>query len=229
MKQVVALMVLVGCGSLAFAEDYPATDRWEYTMIGFRIEDEVNPKAEGAIVATGSSSMRFWDHRIHEDLQPLTIISRGFGGSNMNDVLTYLDDLVLKHKPRAVMIYEGDNDVAQGVSVDKILETYKATIARIHEFNPTIRIYLLSVKPSTLRAEMWGDMLQVNAGMQQLAEDERIGYIDVASPMLNSDGTAKSDIFVSDGLHLNQKGYDIWANTVARFLIEREARYEFHQ
>jgi len=219
--------LLTSCISL-HAADYPPTDRWEYTMIGFRIEDEVNPKPEGAIVATGSSSMRFWDHRIHDDLQPLSVVSRGFGGSNMNDVLTYLDDLVIKHNPRAVMIYEGDNDVAQEVPVPTILDTYSRTIDKIHAHDGGIRIYLLSVKPSTLRADMWDAMLEVNAGMAKIANaDPRIHYIDVATPMLNRDGSVREDLFVSDGLHMNQGGYDIWRDTVAPYLLEREARYEF--
>ena len=210
------------------AAEYPATDRWEYTMIGFRIEDEVNPKPKDAIVATGSSSMRFWDHRIHDDLKPLTIISRGFGGSNMNDVLTYLDDLVIKHEPRAVMIYEGDNDVWQGVPVADIVNAYTTSISKIHDHDADIRIYLLSVKPSISRAALWETMQEVNASMKQMADrDPRIHYIDVATPMLNPDGSVIESLFVPDGLHMNQAGYDIWRDTVAPYLLEHEARYEF--
>lgn len=228
MIRLTLLSALFTASMFTLAAEYPPTERWEYTMIGFRIEDEVNPKQQGAIVATGSSSMRFWDHRIHDDLKPLTIISRGFGGSNMNDLMTYLEDLVIKHNPRAVMIYEGDNDVAQEVPVETILDTYRETITKIHEHDTDIRIYLLSVKPSTLRAAMWGTMLEVNAGMAELAKsDSRIHYIDVATPMLNPDGSAKEDLFVSDGLHMNQKGYDIWRDTVAPYLLSQEARYEF--
>ncbi len=210
------------------AKEYPPADRWEYTIGGFQLEDEINPKPGGAIVATGSSSMRFWDHRIHEDLRPLTIISRGFGGSNMNDVLTYLETLVLKHNPRAVMIYEGDNDVSQEVPVEKIISTYRNAISQMHEHDQNIRVYLLAVKPSILRAAMWNTMLEVNAGLKQLAgNDERIHYIDVAGPMLNTDGSVDESLFVEDGLHMNQAGYDIWRDTVAPYLLEREARYEF--
>ena len=213
--------------SMVHASEYPSADRWQYTMSSFALEDEIIGERFGAIVATGSSSMRFWDHRIHQDLAPLTIVSRGFGGSNMNDVLTYLDTLVLKHKPRAVMLYEADNDVAQGVPVQKILKTFEAAISRILEQDSKTRIYLLSVKPSISRVEMWPTMLEVNTGLQGFAEkSEQIIYIDVATPMLNDDGSMRDDLFVSDMLHMNQKGYDIWRNVVAPVLIQSEVEYE---
>ena len=192
---------------VAVAAEYPDPTNWDYTIGGFALEDEIIGARPGAIVATGSSSMRFWGHRIHEDLAPLSVISRGFGGSNMNDVLHYLDRLVLMHEPRAVMIYEGDNDVAQGVPVEVILQTFESAIDRILLQDASIRIYLLSIKPSIARASMWPVMLQVNAGLKQFAAAEpNIHYIDVATPMLNADGSVRQDLFVSDGLHMNQKG-----------------------
>ena len=75
----------------AQAADYPDPKVWERTIGAFLLEDEIIGERPGAIVATGSSSMLFWDHRIRQDLAPLSIISRGFGGSNMNDLLYFLE------------------------------------------------------------------------------------------------------------------------------------------
>jgi lysophospholipase L1-like esterase len=225
MKPLIFLTVLLPFTAQAAA--YPDPKLWEGTIYGFLLEDEIVGERPGAIVATGSSSMRFWDHRIHADLAPLTIISRGFGGSNMNDLLHFLDQVVLKHRPRAVMIYQGDNDVAQEVPVETILAAFTEAVERIHRQDATIRIYLLSVKPSISRAAMWPIMSAVNAGLQELAAGSvNITYIDVATPMLNEDGSIRDDLFVADQLHMNQTGYDIWRNTVAPILIKQELRYE---
>jgi lysophospholipase L1-like esterase len=225
MKPLLCLLLILPFS--AQAAEYPDPENWATTIGGFMLEDEIIGERPGAIVATGSSSMRFWDHRIHQDLAPLSIISRGFGGSNMNDVLHYLDPLVLRHHPRAVMIYEGDNDVALGVPVDRILSRFDSAVARIHKQDPAIRIYLLSVKPSIARASRWPDMQAVNAGLRKMAAaDRNVHYIDVAAPMLNDDGSVREDLFVTDGLHMNQKGYDLWRNAVAPILIEHEIRHE---
>lgn len=225
MRLSILILALLPLASLA--ADYPDPSRWAYTVGGFTLEDEILGPRPGAIVATGSSSMRFWQARIHADLAPLTVIPRGFGGSNMNDLLTYLDEVVLKHEPRAVMIYEGDNDVAQGVPVEKILATFETALARIHARDPAIRVYLLAVKPSLSRAAMWSQMQAVNQGLQAFAKaSDTIFYLDVATPMLDADGSVRDDLFVSDGLHMNQRGYDLWRNAVAPVLIEHEIRYE---
>lgn len=209
------------------AADYPDPTAWEYIIGGFALEDEIIGDRHGLIVATGSSSMRFWDHRIHKDLAPLPIISRGFGGSNMNDVVHYLDELVLKHKPRAVLLYEGDNDVAQGVPVPLIIDTFNTAFSRIHDADPDIRIYVLSVKPSISRTAMWTTMQEVNRALQKLAaSNDKIIYIDVATPMLNSDGSIKPDLFVSDQLHMNQKGYNLWRDIVRPVLLANESTAE---
>lgn len=214
------------CTSVS-AADYPDPTKWAYTMTEFVLEDEIAGKQPDAIVATGSSSMKYWRNRIHEDLAPLTIISRGFGGSNMNDVLHYLDELVLKHDPRAVMIYEGDNDVWQDVSIATILETYSKAIAKIHDHDPGIRIYMISIKPSIDRESMWPQMREINSAMKSMAEShDNLIYIDVASSMLQPDGSIMADIFVSDMLHLNQKGYDIWRDAIAPILMENELPFE---
>ncbi len=213
--------------AIGAAAEYPDPTLWESTVAAFALEDEVANRPQGAIVATGSSSIRLWDHRIRQDLAPLSVISRGFGGSNMNDLRHYLRELVLKHAPRAVMIYEGDNDVAQGVPVRRILSTYRGVIERIHQADANIRIYLLSVKPSLARASMWPVMRDVNTGMNALArESDNVFFIDVATPMLKTDGSVRDDLFVSDQLHMNQRGYDLWRNAVAPVLIANEIRYE---
>ena len=93
---------------------YPDPTRFEDAIRAFEAEDVKNMPPAGAIVGAGSSSMRMWHGTIREDLAPLTIIPRGFGGSNMKDLLYYADRIVIKYKPRAVMIYEGDNDTRRG-------------------------------------------------------------------------------------------------------------------
>lgn len=199
---------------------------WDREMRLFEMSDAVVPRAENAIVAVGSSSMRFWHERIKQDLAPLTIIPRGFGGSTMNDVLHHLDTLVLQYKPRAVMIYEGDNDIAKGINNDFIMTRYTKAIERIHAQDKNTRIYLFAVKPSISRLDMWPQMQAFNVMLQALCQqDKRLTYVDVATPMLK-DGEPLPHIFVGDDLHMNAAGYDIWRDAVRPVLLEGEARFE---
>ena len=206
---------------------YADPSEWADEIELFAMSDAVVPRPTGAIVATGSSSMRFWGERIKDDLAPLTIIPRGFGGSTMNDVLHHLDALVLQYQPRAVLIYEGDNDIALGISNEAVMNRYQTTISRIHAYDDTIRIYLLAVKPSIDRIHHWPQMQAFNQMLATLcAGDPRLTFLDVATPMLDANGQPKADIFVADELHMNAAGYDLWRDAIRPALLEREGEYE---
>lgn len=223
-----ACMTLFLCSITAMAQELPDPNRFEDDIRRFEADDRQSPPPSGGIVLVGSSSIMFWNEDAIEDLAPLTVIPRGFGGSVMHDLLYYLDRTVLTYRPRAVVIYEGDNDTAKyHIPNDVIMEHVQTGIDRIHESFPAARIYLLSVKPSIAREDYWPIAVSLNNQYQTLAEsDPRIRYIDVATPFMKSDGTVRDDIFVQDDLHLNEKGYDIWADAIREVLIEHEAQYE---
>ena len=103
---------------------YRSPAKYEKAIRAFERKDKDSPPPAGAVVCIGSSSMRMWHDRIREDLSPLTLIPRGFGGSTMHDLLHYTDRIVLPYKPRAIVVYEGDNDVAKGVSPAEIQQTF---------------------------------------------------------------------------------------------------------
>ena len=95
---------------------------WNESMERFARQDRLNPPAMGAVLLTGSSSIARWNDQAAKALAPLTVIPRGFGGSVMNDVLHHLDTVALQYKPRAILIYEGDNDISSGHRINFILK-----------------------------------------------------------------------------------------------------------
>ena len=220
------------CGILAVSASSLAqrgTDPgiWDEAMRRFAEMDRRDPPEQGSIVLTGSSSIARWNDQAADALAPLTVIPRGFGGSVMNDVLFHLDQVALKYRPRAIVIYEGDNDTAYGIPKDEILSGLKKIITRVHEALPETRIYVMAVKPSTLRVDVWNDAQQVNAAYQEVAKsDPLVFFIDSASPFLREDGKVMTNIFVEDGLHLNVTGNLIWGSIIRAALMPREARYE---
>jgi lysophospholipase L1-like esterase len=225
--------LILACLSLSVsiginAQELPDPTRFEASIQRFEEADRMIPPPANAIVLTGSSSIMYWNAEAPADLAPLTVIPRGFGGSVMNDLLHYLDRVVLTYKPRAVLIYEGDNDTGRNnIPNDVIMGHVEEGITRIHAELPEARIYLLAVKPSVARVAIWPTALALNSRYQALADaNPLVTYIDVATPFLQADGTVMADIFVEDNLHLNEKGYDIWAATIREMLIAHEAKYE---
>jgi lysophospholipase L1-like esterase len=206
---------------------YPDPSRFEHAIKTFEESDRVNPPPQGAIVCIGSSSIRFWHNNIRSDLAPLTIVPRGFGGSMMNDALAFAGRIVMPYRPRAVVVYEGDNDIAGGILPQTIRDAFKAFVDKVHNGNPEIRIYFLSIKPSPSRWALWPRMKEANRLVAEVcARDARLTYVDVAAGMLDADGQVREDIFLEDKLHMNRKGYMIWRDILGPVLHKAERRYE---
>ena len=205
----------------------PDPERFERDIRRFERGDERNPPPENAIVLTGSSSIALWNNQAEKALAPLTVIPRGFGGSIMHDVLHYLDRVALAYEPRAILIYEGDNDTNRRLPTEMILGHLRQIVDRIHQALPETRIYVMSVKPSVSRRHVWSAAQEVNAGYRQIAADDPlVYYVDAATPFLDPDGNVMTDIFVADDLHLNDLGNAIWGATIKAALMPMEARHE---
>ena len=215
-------------GSGESLSNYPDPTRFESSILAFEAADDESFPPSDAIVAAGSSSILIWQlTTIHEDLDPLTIIARGFGGSNMNDLAYYTDRIIMPYSPRALVIYEGENDIAIDVTPADIILKFRDTIDYLHENLPELRIYLLSAKLSPSREDYKDNLLTLNHYMKLLCEEDvRLTFIDVTSPMLDDEGNPDPSLFLDDMLHMNPSGYVLWKDAVYPVLSAVELPYE---
>lgn len=175
-------------------------------------------KQKEVVVFTGSSSIKHWKH-VQEDFPQVNAINTGFGGSVMNDLKYYLNDLVLQYNPDKVFIYEGDNDIAESITPEAVIETTKEIVSTIKAKLPNAEIYLISAKPTILRWELAEGYLALNTLFEEYsANTKSVTYIDIWTPMLNEEGTPKADILLADNLHMNKKGYIIWTDVIGEYL-----------
>ena len=167
------------------------------------------------VVFTGSSSIRIWEN-LFEIFKDSTIVNTGFGGSKASDLLYYIDELVINFNPKKVVIYEGDNDISSGQEINFIYKNILKIIERIKDKNDKIKIILISAKPSISRWHLRYKYIQLNQKYRELAnKSDFIEFADTWSAMIEN-GVLKKDIFIEDGLHLNEKGYEIWEKTLKK-------------
>jgi lysophospholipase L1-like esterase len=168
-----------------------------------------------------------WHPTLDRDLAPLRVIPRGFGGSTWLDVIHYTDRLVLPYRPRAVLVYEGDNDIDFGATPEEAFALFRSFVARVRHSLPELRLYVMSAKPSSARWAKWPAMRRLNEMVAAAcAEDPLAWYVDVATPMLGEDGRPLASIFLEDELHMNARGYEIWTEVVRREVVSRERGFE---
>lgn len=156
---------------------------------------------------------------MESDFPNSKIINTGFGGSQTDDLLQNLDDLVLNFEPQKIFIYIGENDINAGKPVQEVMGEYAVLTERVSTKVQETEFYFVGKKPSPSRWEKRGQMMAFNEELRNLAQNkEKVTYIDVSTPMLDQTGNPKEELFVEDMLHMNDKGYKIWKKAVKEHL-----------
>lgn len=192
--------------------------RWQKEIFAFAKQDEEKAPPANPIVFTGSSSIRRWT-TLAEDFPGLPVMNRGFGGSEIFDSFNYAHLTVIKYKPRRIVFYAGGNDIAGGKTPPRVFADFKAFVAKVHAALPDCRISYISNAPNPKRWVLIDQLRETSRLIEEFTKtDKRLEYINVHDAMLGSDGKPLPDIFVSDQLHMNPKGYAIWTKIIAPLL-----------
>jgi len=185
-------------------------ERWEPTIQKFEAADKESPPPQGAILFVGSSTFTMWK-TLAEDLKPLVVVNRGFGGSTIPDVLRYIDRIVIPYKPRQIVFYAGDHDLQSNRKAEQILADFQAFVEKVRKALPETKIHFVSIKPSPSRARVWDEAQKANRMVREFTEKTAgLAFIDTTKPMLDADGKPKPEIFLKDMLHMNRQGYELW-------------------
>jgi lysophospholipase L1-like esterase len=207
--------------SPAAGEEAPSPPRpareadWEESIAAFAAADREHVPPTGGVLFVGSSSIRLWSN-LETRFGDQPIIKRGFGGSRLSDCTRYLDRLVIPYKPRLVLVYAGDNDLAEGKSPQDVLKNFQKFVEEIQAKLPATRVAYISIKPSPARARLLPLAREANQLiLRYVAGGKNLDFIDVFSPMLDADGRPRVELFRADALHLNESGYALWKTVIA--------------
>lgn len=193
--------------------------KWASSFAAFDEADKLQAPAPGGVLFVGSSSIRMWDG-LETQFEALpVVVKRGFGGSRMEDCKTYLSRLVVPYKPRMVLVYAGDNDLAEGRTPQQVLDSFKSFVKGVRQELPDTRIAYISIKPSPSRAALLPSIREANSLIKDYVDNtDNADYIDIFSPMLSTAGTPREELFREDALHLNATGYALWRTVISAHL-----------
>ena len=209
------LIVLLG-----FTEVHAQHTPFYSNIQKFKSQDSISFPPKNAILFIGSSSFTKWTD-VQDYFPGFTIINRGFGGSSLPHLILYADDIIFPYKPRQIVIYCGDNDLAASdtVTAETVYNRFKQLFHLMRSKLPGVSVAYVSIKPSPSRQRLMQKMSDANSLIKKfLKKNKNTAFIDVFHKMLNEDGTPIGEIFTKDSLHMNAKGYKIWQKVIEPYL-----------
>lgn len=194
-------------------------EKWEPAIKKFEEQDAKSMPPQGGVVFVGSSSIALWPY-MKQAFPGHTVIKRGFGGSKVADSTYFADRIVIKYRPRTVVMYAGENDLAARMTPEQVLEDFRAFVKKVHAALPKTRIIYISIKPNPRRIALVETFKKANALIAaECGKDPQLTFFDIVPEMVDSEGKPRAELFL-DGLHLNRKGYKIWEEKL-RPLLDR--------
>lgn len=200
------------------------TNKFDKEVSRFKKLDSLGKPVDGMILLIGSSSFTMWKD-VNASFPDHYILNRAFGGSTFLDLFHFADDVIFAYQPKQILIYCGDNDLSnQSVSPENVYENFVTLYGLIREkLGENVKVSYVSIKPSPSRVHNLVRNAEANRLIQDFIKNEtNASFIDVFSVMIGDDGKPIQNLFISDNLHINAKGYGIWKEVIAPHLVENK-------
>ena len=192
--------------------------KWVKKIADYMKRDAEQAAWPDATLVVGSSSIDMWKS-LENDFAGKNVIRRGVSGTKAIDLYNYRHLLIEPFNPKRIIIYEGDNEIGFKWEADEMMEAMKKLFFEIRRMKPDAEIYIVSIKPSPVRASSLPKIQKVNSLFKAFAESQpNAGYIDIHTPMLDADGNVRPELFLKDGLHPAKEGYDIWREEFSKVI-----------
>jgi lysophospholipase L1-like esterase len=196
--------------------------RWDGDIAAFEVLDPSPVKPQ--VLLYGSSSFRLWTN-VAQAFPGISVLNRGFGGSQLSDLNFYFERAVVPHRPRILLVYGGDNDLAEGKTPAEVLADFHDLVGRARRILPQTRVAFLAVKPSPKRENLLALQKDANERVRSYAQGRRrVDFLDTATPLLTGEGRPDPRLFRPDQLHLNEAGYERWRRVLEPYIRRWSAK-----
>jgi lysophospholipase L1-like esterase len=147
-------------------------------------------------------------------LAPYEVRNFGFGADRIENVLWRIYHDELKDiSPEKILINIGTNNLRVN-SNEEILEGLRFLVRVIKSHQPKAEITLLGIYP---RRDYEDRIVVVNKNMRKMAGSEHVGFADIGKELFLESGKV-NEVFFNDGLHPNNKGYEVLGKQLQKLL-----------
>ncbi|MEO0408670.1 MAG: SGNH/GDSL hydrolase family protein [Cyanobacteria bacterium P01_A01_bin.135] len=158
-------------------------------------------------------------------------LNQGISGEVTSGLLNRLD-LIEDTEPDTILLMIGINDLIRGIREQTLLSNYRLIIEDLQQTHPDARIVVQSILPHAAEAATWegadkfaemsnDDIRELNQEIAAIAEDAEVDYLNLGPLFTDSGGKLRGEL-TTDGLHLNDDGYLVWATALQLYLTPSE-------
>lgn len=148
-----------------------------------------------------------------------------WGGDTTHNILWRLEHGELDGlSPKVIVVQGGTNNLpwsgaADPSKVDDVVEGIGAILDRIHSESPDSTVVLTGVFPRSQNVALKPAIDEINERLASFATGDRVRFLNINGQLAGADGKLIGGVS-TDGLHLEEQGYDIWATALKPILTE---------
>ncbi len=138
----------------------------------------------------------------------------------IDDVIRYIDRIIVPSKPKAVILFAGVNDIvgSQPKSPERVAELFRTFVVRVRESLPDVIIFYIAITPTPFGWKWWSIAKETNQLIKDIVSaDSKLRFIDLSDLLLNTDQIPDGSLYGSNR-HLNERGYERWASRIKPML-----------
>lgn len=177
------------------------------------------------LIFIGDSITHFWEElRGPETWRKYygkrNVLNIGFGWDRTQNVLWRLNNGEFRNQmPKQVVLNIGTNNLTgnrvRGSTSVEIAEAIEMICAFIHGQSPETKILIMNIFPRGMKSEeLYQKIVATNAVVSERMKDrQNIALMNIGEKFLDEKGDVNREL-LSDGTHPNEKGYQIWAESI---------------
>ena len=152
----------------------------------------------------------------------------GWGGDTTQNILWRLKNGELDGvNPKIIVVMAGTNNVGKlsprasdDPRVAEITTGIKAILDVCRQKAPGATIVMMGITPRNDNPDVMPIINRVNANIATFADGKKIRYLNINDRLADKDGRLLEGMANRDGLHLDVKGYQVWADALKPIFTE---------
>src|SRR5690606_9333441 len=126
------------------------------------------------------------------------------------------------YRPRAIVFYAGDNDIAVGKSAREVVRDYQKFVAQVEAALDETQIIFIAIKPSIRRCHLVEEMREANRLIREFSEGKpNLAYLGLYPALMGVARRPCPVVIVEEGVVLGDDGDQLRRDLVSPLLRAR--------